>query len=349
MNGPELLRRGWVLRLEAMWWMTRPPSVATALIVVPGWLAATAPPSDGRLAAMVGAVMCGRAIANVVNDLLDEEKDRVTAPELPLPSGLVTRQQAISVAAVLIMCELVLLWIAGGGLATFAIGVGGSAACGALVCLYSLVKPYAFIAVTITGLAYLSCPVTAWLVAGAGWSAEVGLVFVYALCRGLAANVFSTYRDVDRDGDVGNYSIAVRLGRRLAFGLGVSIEAIAAACVFGIAILRQEILLGATVTAVSFALFTYASLATLRRWRQPSGGDENRSLLILPLRISRNHAAVIFVQSAGLGLIAASITVMGLGMEVLYSRRMIRGDLRRALDSIDRPGAPSVVARDIGY
>lgn len=325
--------------------MLRPPTVATGLIAAPGWLAATAPYAG--LAALVGAVMAGRAIANLVNDLLDEEKDRTTAPELPLPSGLVTRPVAIGTALALVALQLALVWIATEGRDTFLLGVGGCAACGGLVGLYSLVKPYAGAAMVVTGLAYMSCPVTAWLVAGGSWSTEVGLVFLYGFLRGVGANVFSTYRDVDRDGGVGNRSVAVRLGAERAFALGVLVEAMAVVCVFGVAVVRDEVLLGAAVLVVSLALFAFAWRATVRR-RAASATGEDRDLLILPVRVARNHAAIVIVQSLALGLVAVGVTVTCFALETLYTRRIIKGGLRRSLGGSTTPEATRVLVGDVG-
>jgi 4-hydroxybenzoate polyprenyltransferase len=336
-----------LLVAEGLWWITRPPTVATGLIAVPGWLAAAPSPAYGRLAAMVGAVMMGRAIANVVNDVLDEKKDRLTAPELPLPSGLVGRLQAILLGGVLVLCQLALVFVAAGGSwRHFVFGIAGCTAIGVLVALYSLVKPYPALAVPVTGLAYLSCPVTAWLVAGGGWSTEVWMVFAYALCRGTAANVFSTYRDIDRDAAVGNYSVAVRLGHRRAFGLGISLEGLGALFVLGIAVARQEVVFGAAVFIASAALLVWASLITMR---SPGATDaDDRSLLIFPLRVARNHVAIVLVQSLSVGLAAAAITGVAWAMEPLYTRRIIEGRLREAVDARGKQ-EPRQLAGSVGY
>src|SRR5690349_2149696 len=95
------------LKLEAVAWMARPSAVIDAPIVVPaGWLAANDPPGLGRmLAAMATAVVAG-ALTNIANDLLDEEKDRATAPELPLPSGLLRRREAALAFSLLVLVGL---------------------------------------------------------------------------------------------------------------------------------------------------------------------------------------------------------------------------------------------------
>jgi 4-hydroxybenzoate polyprenyltransferase len=333
---PAVLRRDpRVLRLEGLWWMMRPPSVATAFIAVPGWLASESATAYGRLAAMVAAVMVGRAIANVVNDILDEEKDRVTAPELPLPSGIVTRTQARVLTLLLGTCLVILLGLASTDWTGFALGLAGSIACGACVGLYSLVKPYAFLAVPVTGGAYLSVPVTAWMVGGGGWSPETAVVFFYGLLRGLAANVFSTYRDVDRDVEVGNYSVAVRLGARRALALGIALETTAVLSIVAIAALRGDLWLGLVVVAVSLALLAVA-FRDARAQRQSTKPEDERSLLDLPLRIARNHVAVVLVQSVPVGIVLAAISAASIRSESLYARRLIAGELREELREAQR-------------
>jgi 4-hydroxybenzoate polyprenyltransferase len=315
--------------------MTRPGALPTGLIAIPGWLAATSTPDYGRMAAMVAAVMVGRAIANIFNDILDREKDRVTGPELPLPSGLVTLRQATLTAGALTLCLLVLLWIAGGGWNGFLVNLVGIVGFGSLfIGLYSLVKARAPVAVALTGCVYL-CPLaTAWLVAGGGWSPEVCVVFAYGLLRGFAANVFSTYRDVERDGEVGNLSIAVRLGESRAFALGIAIEVAAIGCILVIAQLRGEPLRGMVVVAGALSLYAFASIVTVRQMHAPPELDprRGRSLMIWPLAIARNHVWIVLVQSPPVALVAVLITAVFLLMEFLiYEPRLVRGGLRQAL------------------
>ncbi len=323
-----------LLRLEGLWWMTRPGALPTGLVAIPGWLAASSHPGYGRMAAMVAAVMVGRAIANIVNDILDEEKDRVTAPELPLPSGLVTLPQAALSAGALVLCLLALLWIAGGGLPGFLVALAGIVLGALFIGLYSFAKASAPVAVAVTGCVYLTPLATAWLVAGGGWSAEVAAVLLYGLLRGCAANVFSTYRDVERDGDVGNYSIAVRLGEARAFALGIGLEVAAVGCVLTVALLRDEPALGLAVAAGSLALYAFASLVSARQMRsaREPAAEEGRSLMIWPLALARNHVWIVLVQAPPVALAAAAVTAVFLPMEFLvYQPRVVQGGLRRTL------------------
>jgi 4-hydroxybenzoate polyprenyltransferase len=338
MRGSSVLKR-LILRLEALCWMTRPSSVVTGLIAVPGWLVATSPPRFGRLAAMVGAVMVGRMIVNVINDILDEEKDRVTAPELPLPSGLVTLPQAALTAGALTICLLVLLAIAGGSWVGFSVGAGGIALGGLFIGSYSFVKPHALVAMAVTGGAFLSGSLTAWLVAGGGWSAAVAIVLAYALLRGLAGNVFSTLRDVELDAEVGNHSIAVRLGASRALTLGLAIEVLAVVCVLSLALVRHRLLVGAIVVTASVTLFVLGYMATARMQRSAVGRHE-RASVALPINVARNYVAIILVESVPIGLAAAAVTALGIVLDVVpfYDRRIFGGGLREALATAGQRG-----------
>jgi 4-hydroxybenzoate polyprenyltransferase len=312
--------------------MTRPTSLLTGLMVIPGWLAAPDAPADGRLAAMVVALMAGRAVTNIVNDVLDEEKDGVTAPHLPLPSGTVPFAQAALAGGALSICMVAALAIAAGSWGGFLIGAAGLAAGGVCVGIYSFVKPYAALAMVATDCVYLSLPVTAWLVAGGGWSTEVWLVFAYAALRGAAAYVFSTLRDVDSDGEVGNDSLAVRLGPSRSLFLGVALEIAAQLCVVGVAIELDRELLGGVVVLAS-VLFLAAGYATARRAQRNASTRHQRSLAMVPLAIARHQIAIVLVQSIPIGLLAAAVSAVVIYLEAtFYDRRVVHGELRRELE-----------------
>jgi 4-hydroxybenzoate polyprenyltransferase len=311
--------------------MTRPGSLVSGLIAIPGWLAASGSTSVGRLAALVGAMMGGRAGANVLTDIFDREKDRVTAPELPLPSGLVTVRQAIGLFCFIVFAILLLLALASETLSGFLLGLAGFAFGGISIGIYSFVKPYAWMAVTVTGFAYLSAPLAAWLVAGGGWSAEAGIVFVYAMLYGAAANVFSTLRDVDKDGQVGNFSIAVRLGPAHALKLGLSLQALTALCVFGIALLVHRFSLGLLVLFASLAMIIYAYVVSAQR-QELARSRHERFRLMWPVDIARQNVGPTMVQSPTIGIAAALLFAVGVMIEVHgYVRRINDGGLLKVV------------------
>ncbi len=60
--------------------------------VVFGFVATRGQPDFGLLARTWGVVMCGHASIGLLNDYLDRERDAITQPDKPIPSGLVSAQ-----------------------------------------------------------------------------------------------------------------------------------------------------------------------------------------------------------------------------------------------------------------
>lgn len=311
--------------------MVRPPTLVTGFIAIPGWLAATAPPSAARLAAFAGAAVLARAVANILNDFLDESKDRTTAPELPLPAGLVTHRQAALAALALSACVVGLLGVAAQSPLPFLLGLCGLSAGGVLIGLYSLVKPHALTTLAVTACVYVCLPLSGWVVAGAGWSAELGIVLGYAALRGLAGNMFSSLRDVDSDPRVGNRSIAVRLGAARAFALGVAIELLATTAVVAVAVLRDRVALGVLVAAAIAACLLLSYRATARGQGGAAGRLE-RTKMLWPLDVGRHNTGIVLVQSPPVGIVTTAVTVVLLtrGASV-YARRIAGGELKADL------------------
>ena len=85
-----------LLRVEAGWWMSRTflSNLATWAAVI-GWVVADPDlGSWGRMLALVVAIIALNGAMFIVNDILDADGDKVTAPYLPLPSGLLSLRQA---------------------------------------------------------------------------------------------------------------------------------------------------------------------------------------------------------------------------------------------------------------
>src|SRR5262249_2677360 len=113
-----------LLRLEACWWMLRPPGFyVKSSIAAAGWFAATDHPGYARLVAIPVALGLAGGVVNVPNDVLDRKKDAVTAPELPLPSGIVTLPWALALLALLAFGVLVGVALATQSVPRFLIGL----------------------------------------------------------------------------------------------------------------------------------------------------------------------------------------------------------------------------------
>src|SRR6266705_2789662 len=98
-------RRPWAFQLEGAFWMMRPQSLFSQ---VPIALAAWSIGRGGLVATEIRHVlflivflMAFQAAMFVVNDLYDADSDKVSAPYMPIPSGVVTRSAAILEATLL--------------------------------------------------------------------------------------------------------------------------------------------------------------------------------------------------------------------------------------------------------
>jgi geranylgeranylglycerol-phosphate geranylgeranyltransferase len=328
------LRRS-LLKLEAVGWMGRPSALIDAPLIVPaGWLAAADPPSTGRmLAAMATAVIAG-ALTNMANDLLDEEKDKTTAPELPLPSGLLTRPQALVAFVVLVFVGFGTAAIASVTLERFLAGVAVGFLCGFLVLLYSLVKERGLVASVVIASAYACMPLGAWLVAGAGGSTVIP-VMAFALLWGLAGNFQAALRDVDSDDEVGNQSIAVRVGPERTLALGAAVDVAASLCILWAAALEDRLEIGIPLVALFLAVLVFTHRAAIgRHGEDRAEGRTQRVRVMRAATLSRlgSQFVLVAVFSVPIALLlAAAVAALLLLLIPGYERRIIGGGLREAM------------------
>lgn len=322
-------------KLEAVGWMARPSAVIDAPIIVPaGWLAANDPPGLGRmLAAMATAVVAG-ALTNIANDLLDEEKDRTTAPELPLPSGLLRRREAALAFLLLALVGLGTAALASTTPSRFVQGFAVGCVCGLLVIAYSLLKPYGFVALVAIASSYACVPVGAWLVAGGG-GATVALVAAFALLWGLAGNVQAALRDVDSDEAVGNRSIAVRLGPQRTLAMGALFDCLGCACIVFVAAAESRLAVGIPVVILALlALLGTHAAAIARHGEAGAEGRLGRVKVMRAATLSRLGTQLALVAVFSLPLAVAMAAALAALLVLLipgYERRIISGGLRRAM------------------
>jgi UbiA prenyltransferase family len=96
------------------------PTVVSNAIA--GAVLASAVAEVGTVAVVAGAMALFYTAGMVLNDVLDEEIDRVERPERPIPSGAVSRQAAIAAVVALFAVGLALLLVE--GLEPFLAGLG---------------------------------------------------------------------------------------------------------------------------------------------------------------------------------------------------------------------------------
>jgi len=205
------------MRLEAAFWLTRPQSFFSQ---VPIALAAWSVGSGGldseqipRILLLVLFLMAFQAVMFVVNDIYDADKDRISAPYMPIPSGLVTRKVAIAEALLLGAIFFGSFFtIAQDWFAVIAVLITIPAALGTMK-LYGATKS-AWFSPLLGFSTFASAALWAWLLAGRQNPKAFFVLFVAAGLHGIHANVRAQMRDIEGDPKAGNVTLASRLGAR---------------------------------------------------------------------------------------------------------------------------------------
>jgi 4-hydroxybenzoate polyprenyltransferase len=328
--------RRWLLRLEGTWWMMR-VSIWMAIMVPAGSFAAAESPSPAKLLAAVLATVLAGGLAVVINDVLDREKDEVTAPELPLPSGVVTLSQALVFGGAVALCTIALWGLASTTLFGWVMALLASGGAGVLVVLYSFAKPYGLIGPVIGGLAYSTIPVAAWSAAGGGIGPyPIEIVIIYAVLIGTGGIIHAAIRDVDTDAEVGNQTVAVRLGAERALLLGTSFYLGSTICVAWAGVVSSHAAAGAVLSFATALTVVYAHLTAHRRMTGSITGRVMRVNAMRPATLSRLacHLALIAIVSPLLAAAIGAISLVVLPLQIAgYRARIYRGGLRKALEA----------------
>ncbi|EEP70559.1 hypothetical protein MCAG_00886 [Micromonospora sp. ATCC 39149] len=324
-----------LLRVEAAWWMSRTflSNLATWAALI-GWIAAD-PQLLGwpRMIALVVAVVALNGAMFVVNDILDADGDAVTAPYLPLPSGLLTLRQAWLAAGAGVLVAAVGLVLAArttGRLLTGAVlllaGIVLSAA-------YSKVKDYGIWGSLTVALPQSVPAAVAWVVAGGGPVGEALLVLTYLLLASVSNNVLAALRDVEKDPAAGNRTLAVRIGAPGAFRVAALAGFAALVPVAVLAVARPGWWgLGFAAAGAVIHLLCYPRL--LRNFAEP-GRDRVQRLAdqrLWKLGEYVKHSSVVAVFHPVAGLVCGAVLYACLrGGYRVYRARLVSGAIRRSL------------------
>jgi 4-hydroxybenzoate polyprenyltransferase len=324
-----------LLRLEGSFWMMRVSWALDAPIIVPaGWMAASRAPGYDMVA-MMGAIGAGAAVTNILNDILDAEKDQLTGDtELLLANGVVSLTQAAATAAILALTLVGLLAVASADSTSFILALTAICLCVPLVGTYSYVKQNGLILPLVGGLVYAAIPFSTWLATGGGGDELLVVAVVgYALLFGLAAVILATLRDVDSEAAVGNRSIATRIGPAATLRLAACVDVIVHCCVIFVAAHQGRLAIGAPLAVASLVALLAAYRLAVRRQRSASGRHA-RTAAVRTLNLLRfgSQLALLAIFSLPLALlVGAPIAFLVTMLIVGYERRVFGGGLRRAL------------------
>ncbi len=190
-----------------------------------------------------------QASIGALNDVIDVDRDRGRKPGKPIPAGLVARRQAAVLAVALGGLGLVLGWLVGPGPGVIGVAI---LAVGWSYDLRFKGTAWSWLPFAV-GLPLL--PVYAWLGAGGGFPAPIGLLVPAAAGAGSALAIANALADTERDRAAGVTSIAVALGRSRAWQLHLALHlAVATVALVGLAALGRPLPVAAAVVGLPGAL-----------------------------------------------------------------------------------------------
>jgi 4-hydroxybenzoate polyprenyltransferase len=324
----------WLLKLEALWWMSRAFFSAGVTVVfgVAGWLTCDESPELGRLAAFVGYFFVLTGATHILNDLLDNQADLTTAPHLPLASGLVSRWDArLAILVCLAGCTAVLARLSVSW-ADFAVAALLTSIVVVGVALYSATKSMGAVGSLVMLACFAVAPLIGAVVSGREARGALGPVVVIAGIAGFCTNVMAALRDVDTDPAVGNRTLPVRIGARRALALVAFLCGAAAVSTLVLAGTRRS-LAGAVLTGAAALVLWVGYRQAMPRITKGAVGLEGRvsdtsvfaiGTYVLWVAVPTSFSWII---GASVGLIFEALFLVGFAG---YRRRILGGGLHEA-------------------
>jgi 4-hydroxybenzoate polyprenyltransferase len=339
------LRRA-ALRFEALWWMTRIhlSNINMWPAVFGGVVAAHPLGVVAMIELVVYTASAGGALF-IVNDILDAEGDRVTAPYLPLPSGLVGKRQAWAGAVGYFLVGVVALALACHTMAAFGEAAGLTLATVALSMVYSKVKDEGVVASLVISIPQTVPVVVGWRLAGGGRPWALVLVVVCHLVACVSNNILAALRDVDLDPVVGNRTLPVRIGAASAFRLAARTAYAAVAPILVLAVVVPGGWRGLPVAAAAVVALATSYRGTRATFTEPGRGRVQRmaDMRSFKLGVYLLHVAVAACFSPLTALVAGALLYLMLRYGGrIYHRRVICGGLRRSLGLV-----PSIETKEV--
>jgi 4-hydroxybenzoate polyprenyltransferase len=295
-----------------------------------GIVASDPTPDSGRVAWLLISVLLGSGALFIINDILDAESDRVTAPYLPLPAGLVTRRDGVVASVVVLAGALATLWIAADGIGGFAVALGLTIAAAGLSAAYSLLKDEGILGSFAIAVPQAMPVAIGWYLFGHQHAGLFAVAAAYCLLACVSNNVLAALRDVDLDPVVGNRTLPVRRGAVAGFQFAAVVAAAAVLLVVVMAVLQWPAVWALATAIAALAIMASSYGSTKRNFALPDRGRVQRMGDMRTFKLGdfvRNGAAVAAFQPLLALAVGVAYFVKQYVGNRIYAARMIRGGL----------------------
>ncbi len=326
------------LRLEALWWLTRLYLNASPIwLSVLGWLAGGREGGGGTLSLLLAAVILAGSAHMVQNDILDKEPDRVTAPYLPLPAGLLTSAQASRAMMLMTVLAAIALGAAAPSVAVLLGCLGLVIISGLGTRIYSAHKSWGAADSFFVGLSMAVTATIGWLIGGERHTLEVLIIAAYALAYGFTANTWAALRDFDRDGLVGNRTLPVQIGGPATVRVALATSLLQYAIAAVLMVVVGPPLIALVLLPVALMVQALAAPATHRKFGEHDLGRPQRlqDLRFIRFGETLRFTAVLAIYSPVAAVVLFVVLEASLTFGArTYRRRIIAGGLARSMEGL---------------
>jgi len=317
--------------LEALFWLGRPASMfGKTPPVLAGYLVGSPDWRPLNLVLITVLAVCMQLIVSSLNDVYDAPKDGLTAPYLPIPSGLLTRRQA-AVAPLAAGMVLVLTLVALGEDANTFLLIGITACLGVGIGgIYGETKSSPW-SPLLASTGSVGAVLWGWILSERVEEDLLFLVLVAMVLHGVFMNLINQLRDIEKDPEAGNYTVGARRGWRATLALASSARLLeCVSLVFLAASLHAPARGGAVIfPLVALAYGVYIAVSLDPSYRPGRLGSEST---LGPFRLSTLLAeiALLFVISPGVA-VAVGIPMWSWYhlLRPIYDLRIVQGGLLR--------------------
>jgi 4-hydroxybenzoate polyprenyltransferase len=294
-------------------------------------------PSAAQLWAFVGALALITSSLGLLNDLMDEETDRITAPNGALISGILTRKESWTAVVLASAASLATSWHLSRSWKVFGYLFLLAAGAWVIMLAYSRLKGKGAVASIVVSTVWPLGAFAGWLLGSRAWS--IVLVAIYAYLVGFSDNIFSGIRDIETDPQAGVYTLPARIGAVDAFRVAAVFDF---AC-FGVIASLWALTANHWQRAAGLVIAAVACAVMIVHYRAISAAMETCAERSVRIRQMRPWTRAACLREVGFVAVCAPAAGLALGLTVFLVQwfawigsgsRLAGGAIKRALNEL---------------